>query len=187
MSSSKLTIVSVDNFCQQMGNTEYVIFTCLTDKQQELSVAVSYNALLSRGVKIDLIDSIIGSTLIANDDTNIKTLEFITGTDRVQGIVDGTLINNDPDSKRFGEPITILLLNKANSTLIKCSTYMADTKDLVSTTQAKVIVEQTKEKVLNAERRKHDRLRARASATPVVLTEKVKDAELETNDLPFED
>lgn len=187
MSSSKLTIVSVDNFCQQMGNTEYAIFTCLTDKQQEIPVAVSYNALLSRGVKIDLLDLLIGSTLVANDDTNIKTGEFITGTDRVQGIVDGTLINTDTDSKRFGEPITILLLNKANSTLIKCSTYMADTKDLVSTTQAKVQVEKDKEKVLNAERRKQDRLRARASATPVVVAEKVEEPVLEVNDLPFED
>lgn len=157
--SAKLQIVSVESFSQTFGNTDYAVFSCQTEGSQFIPVAVSHNALRSKGVNPGLLDSLVGSTLIANDEVNIITGEFSTGQDRVEAVTTGT----------YG----ILLLNKANSSLIKSELYISEMKDLASTTQAKVQVEEKKERKAEAARRIADRLRAKlagSSVAPVLET-----------------
>ena len=194
MANQKLTIVSVDNFCQPIGNSETAVFTAETENKEYLPVAVTYNALKSRGINIDLLDNLVNSTIICTKDTNIKTGVVTEASDRIQGILDGTLINDDVTSKNYGKPITIMLLNRTNCSIIKSSMYANETKDLVSTTQAKVIVEQQKEKARVAELRGVERLRARLNPTSVAPTAKIEEptvpqpeAVLPTNDedVPF--
>ena len=193
MANQKLTIVSVDNFCQPIGNSDTAVFTAETETKEFLPVAVTYNALKSRGINVDLLDNLVGSTIICTKDTNVKDGVVTEASDRVRGILDGTLINNDVTSKNYGKPITIMLLNRTNCSIIKSSVYVNETKDLVSTTQAKVIVEQQKEKAKVAELRGMERLRARLNptsvATPAEVAEPVvvqPEAVLDTNeDIPF--
>ena len=170
MANQKLTIVSVDNFSQQIGNSEFAIFTAETETKEYLPVAVTYNALKARGINIELLDNLVGSTIIATRDTNVKTGVLTEASDRIRGIIDGTLINDDVESKRFGTPISILLLNRTNCSIIKSSLYTNETKDLIMGTNAKVVVEEKKEKARQAELRGADRIRALANRgiTPVV-------------------
>ena len=167
-----LKIVSVDNFNQTFGSTDYATFKCETEGRDSISVAVSHNALTSRGVNLNLLDALIGSTLIVQDDTDIVTKVFHTGQDRVSQIVDGTLIN-----PRTGKPSSMLMLNKANSTLLKADLYIAETKDLASSSQAKYQVEKEKERKLEQARKSRERIQLLMSS-PVT-------AELETNENPF--
>ena len=167
-----LKIVSVDNFNQTFGSTDYSTFKCETESRDSISVAVSHNALTSRGVNLNLLDALIGSTLIVLDDTDIVTKVFHTGQDRVSQIVDGTLIN-----PRTGKPSSMLMLNKANSTLLKADLYIAETKDLASSSQAKYQVEKEKERRLEQARKSLERLQ-KLQSSPVT-------AELETNENPF--
>lgn len=177
---NKLTIVSVDNFQQAFGNSDYAIFTTKTESGSYLPTAVSYNALRSRGININLLDNLVGSTLIANNDTDVQTGLVTSGSDRIKGIVDGTALN-----PKTGKPITILLLNKANSSIIKSELYSSETKDFAATIQAKVEVEEKKEKALVSKQRSADRLAAAARATPVVTVAETADLEVNEEDVPF--
>lgn len=158
---AKLQIVSVESFSQTFGNTDYAVFSCETEGSQVIPVAVSHNALRSRGVNTNLLDSLVGSTLVANDEVNIITGEFSTGQDRVAAVTEGT----------YG----ILLLNKANSSLIKSELFKAEMIELASTTQAKVQVEEKKERKLDAAKRVAERRQAKLAASAVSPV-------LETND-----
>jgi len=167
-----LKIISVDNFNQTFGSTDYSTFKCETESRDSISVAVSHNALTSRGVNLNLLDSLLGSTLIVQDDTDIVTKVFHTGQDRVAQIVNGTLIN-----PRTGKPSSMLMLNKANSTLLKADLYIAETKDLASSSQAKYQVEKEKERKLEQARKSRERIQLLMSSPAM--------AELETNENPF--
>jgi hypothetical protein len=167
-----LKIVAVDNFNQTFGSTEYATFKCETESRDSISVAVSHNALTARGVDLNLLDSLLGSTLIVQDDTDIVTKVFHTGQDRIAQIVDGTLIN-----PRTGKPSSMLMLNKANSTLLKADLYIAETKDLASSSQAKYQVEKEKERKLEQARKSRERIQVLLSSPAM--------AELEMNENPF--
>lgn len=167
-----LKIISVDNFNQTFGSTDYSTFKCETESRDSISVAVSHNALTSRGVNLNLLDSLLGSTLIVQDDTDIVTKVFHTGQDRVAQIVNGTLIN-----PRTGKPSSMLMLNKANSTLLKADLYIAETKDLASSSQAKYQVEKEKERKLEQARKSRERIQILLSSPAM--------AELEMNENPF--
>lgn len=182
MSQQKLTIVSVDNFNQRFGNSDYAVFTCQTKDNNFITTAVTHNMLQRRGVNIDLLDSLVGSTLLINDDTDIRTGEFITGEDRISGIIDGTRIN--PNS---GKPATILLTNSANSSLIKGELYATETKDLAAATNAKVQMEKAKERKSLAAQRAAERIRAKMAEQSTSVAATTADAQLETNeeDSPF--
>jgi hypothetical protein len=167
-----LKIISVDNFNQTFGSTDYSTFKCETESRDSISVAVSHNALTNRGVNLNLLDSLLGSTLIVQDDTDIVTKVFHTGQDRVSQIVNGTLIN-----PRTGKPSSMLMLNKANSTLLKADLYIAETKDLASSSQAKYQVEKEKERKLEQARKSRERIQILLSSPAM--------AELEMNENPF--
>lgn len=191
MANQKLTIVSVDNFEQPIGNQNSAVFTCETETKEFLPVAITHNKLTAQGIKVDLLDNLIGSTIICTKDTNVKTGNVLEADFRIRGILDGTLINDDIDSKKYGQPITILLLNRTNCSIIKSSVYVNETKDLVSTTQAKVIVEERKEAQRVKELRGAERLRARLNPTSETTAKPVAvvaepEAVLDTNeDVPF--
>jgi hypothetical protein len=174
--NAKLTITSVDNFSQQFGNTDYAVFTCQTENQDFITVAVSHNALRSRGINTELLDSLVSSILVAQDDTDVRTGLVTSGQDRVDGIVNGTLLN--PNT---GKAATLLLFNKANCSIIKSDVYVAEMKDLASATQAKIDLEKTKERKLEQQKRNAERLRAKLTSSAVTKTEEPV-AELETND-----
>jgi hypothetical protein len=164
---AKLQIVSVESFSQQFGNTEYAVFNCETENSEFIPVAVSHNALRSRGVNPNLLDSLLGSTLIANDEVNIITGEFSTGQDRVENVINGT----------YG----ILLLNKANSNLIKSEVFKAEMLELVSTTQAKVQTEEKKERKIDVAKRIAERRQAKAASRLAAKATETETPELEVN------
>lgn len=172
--NAKLTIISVENFSQTFGSTDYAVFTASTESKDIINIAVTHNALRSRGINVDLLDSIVGSTLIATQNTDIQTGLVTSGKERVQSLVDGTLLN--PNTNK---PATILLFNKSNCSLIKSELYLSETKDLASLTQAKVQIEEKKERKIENSRRVAERMRAKGSVeTPVAQPE----PSLETND-----
>ena len=148
-----LKIVSVDNFSQQFGVNDYATFKCETEDGSSISAAVTHNALTSRGINLNLLDSILGSTIVVQDDTDIVTKVFQTGKERVAQIVDGTFIN-----PRTGNVAKMLMLNRANCSLNKAELYISETKDLASSSQAKYQVEKEKERRLEKARKSRERV-----------------------------
>lgn len=186
MPNQKLTIVSVDNFEQQIGNSVFAVFTAETETKEFLPVAITHNKLKAQGIHTELLDNLVGSTVICTKDTNVKNGVVLEADFRIRGILDGTLINDDLDSKNYGKPITILLLNRTNCQIIKSNVYLAEVKDMASTTQAKVQIEEKKERALQSSRRIADRMRALAGSTPETAPKKEETPVLETNeDTPF--
>jgi hypothetical protein len=165
-----LKIVSVDNFSQSFGIHDYATFNCETEEGKSISAAVTHNALTSRGVNLNLLDSILGSTLIVQDDTDLQTKIFKTGKERVAQIVDGTFIN-----PRTGNVAKMLMLNRANCSLLKADLYISETKDLASSSQAKYQVEKEKERRLERARKSRERVNQLIS----------ENANLEDNENPF--
>lgn len=178
--NSKLKVVSVDNFEQSFGTTDYAVLSCLTESNNSIAVAITHNALKSRGINLSLLDNLVGSTIVATNSTDLTSGLVTSGSDRVQGILDGTTINDNPRSPNFGNPITILLLNRSNCSIQKSDVLIAETKDLDSLTQSKVIMEVKKEKSLAASKRIQERLAAKMGITPT--TEASKEVSLEVNE-----
>lgn len=151
MPSAKLQILSVDNFSQMLGSTDYAVFTCMTDSKETISVAVTHNALTSRAINIELLDNLVGSTIVANDSVDLDGV-VTSGVERVQGIVDGSFIN-----ERTGKAATLLTLNRSNCSIIKSETYIAETKDLIGITNAKLKSEEKRQRRLDALKRAAER------------------------------
>lgn len=181
MPSVKLTVLSVENFSQQFGTTDYAVFTCSTVNNEQLQVAVTHNLLERRGVDIPMLDSFVSSTLLVNDDVDSRTAEFTSAEDRVQRVLDGTFIN-----PRTGRPISLLTINSANGGLIKSDLYKSATNDLTSSTNAKVKVIKEEKKKLDGLARLAERNKATATAKPVAETV-TEEAVLDVNEaeIPF--
>jgi hypothetical protein len=170
MATEKLSILSVDNFQQRFGNSDYAMFSTTTPKGDSIVTGLSYNLLQSRGINTDLLDSLVGSTILVNDSTDIRTGEFIEGNERVRKVVD-----KEPNN-------SVLLISKANGSLIKSELYATETINLASSTQAKFLVEKEKERKNEAARRMAQKLAAKLSAP---VDAQPKGAQLETNEDPF--
>jgi len=181
MATVKLTVLSVENFSQQLGITDYAVFSCSTVNNEPIQVAVTHNLLERRGVDIPMLDSFVNSILLVNDDTDSRTGEFTSAEERVQRVIDGTFIN-----PRTGKPISLLTINSANGGLIKSENYTVATTDLTSSTNAKVKVIKDEKKKLAGSARLADRTK---NQVPVVatVTELPAEAVLEVNEteIPF--
>jgi len=183
--NAKLKVVSVDNFEQTFGKSDYAMLSCLTESNEELTVGVTHNALKSRGINLSLLDNLVGCTVVATDNTDLNTGIVTSGFDKVQGILDGTAINDNPRSPNFGNPITILLLNRSNCTIQKSDILIAETKDLDSLTQSKVIMEVKKEKALATSKRIQERLAAKLGTTPTAAPKEEVSLEVNEEESPF--
>lgn len=170
MATEKLTISSVDNFQQRFGSTDYAMFNATTPNGDSIVTGISYTLLQSRGINTDLLDSLAGSLILVNDSTDIRTGEFIEGTERVRKVAE-----KEPGN-------SVLLVSKANGSIIKSELYSNETKDLASSTQAKFKVEMEKERVLQAARRTAAKFAIKAE--PTVAAPKTE-AALDTNEDPF--
>lgn len=158
MPNQKVKVTAVLTHERTYGKQDYAIFQCLTSKNEDIQVAVSHKLLKDRSVEVALLDSFVDSTLIIQDDVDINTGVVTSAEDRVQQILDGTLIN-----PRTGKPSTVILLNGANGNLIKSDIYKAETKDLVSSTNAKISIEKDKARKLEGAMRLAERLKAQKS------------------------
>lgn len=177
MATVKLTVLSVENFSQQFGTTDYAVFTCSTPSNENIQVAVTHNLLERRGVDIPLLDNFVSSTLLVNDDIDSRTGELTSAEDRVQRVLDGSFIN-----PRTGKPITLLTMNSANGSLIKSDVYKATTTDLTSSTNAKVKVIKDEKKKMEGALRLAERLKAQTPVSQSVTETSTIEAVLETNE-----
>lgn len=164
MANVKLNLVALENANQTFGQTDYVVFQAETTDKHPVVVAITQNALIGANINLSLVDYLNGSSITIKDDTDIRTGEFISGEDRVNRVV------NQDINPVTGRPYQIVLANRANCSITKSELYLAETKDFASAVQSKVVIEQAKERKLNAMRRASDRLRnaigVKAESTP---------------------
>jgi len=169
----KLLVVEIDNHSQPFGNTDYVTVFAETADKQRLPVAISHNSLSKKGITDALFNDMIGSHIIVKDDTNIQTGEFTEASFRIQQVLDGV------------KGRSILLCNGANSTFAASDFMIAEAKEISTTVQAKVKVENDKARRQENARRKAERISmliedaGPTKDTPVLKTETPI---LETND-----
>lgn len=166
----KLLVVEIDNHSQPFGNTDYVTVIAETTDKQRLPVAISHNSLSKKGITSALYNDMVGSHIIVKDDTNIQTGEFTEASFRIQQVLDGV------------KGRSILLCNGANSSFAPSEFLNAEGKEIATTVQAKVKVENDKARRLENARRKAERISMLIEeSAPVVST-----PALETNeDIPF--
>lgn len=174
MANQKLKLLSLNNAEQTFGNTDYAMFDAETADNQQLVVGITHNALRSSGINLSLLDSLMGSTLIVKDDTDIRTGELVTAEERINRVVNQEI---NPNS---GRPYQVVLLNRANCSVMKSELYLAENKDLASSISAKVVIEKEKERKLLSAKRASDRLRS--AVAPKV---EVAQVEQPTEELDF--
>lgn len=143
--SVELKIVTVDNHNTTIGrgNADYATFECETPNSDIVMVAVTHNLLTRSGVQLDMLDLLNGSTIIINDDENRDTGEFTSAEERLENVVDGT----------WG----ILTINSANGRIKKSPLYIAETKELTASIQAKLRIEKENVRKIDALKRAQER------------------------------
>ena len=172
MANVKINLVALNNATQTFGNTDYAVFDAETADKQPLVLAITHNALIRANVKPELLDSLVGSSVIVKDDTDIRTGELVTAEERIGRVV------NQEINPNTGKPYQIVLVNSANCSVVKSELYLAEMKDLASSTNAKMLIEEKKERKLLALKRASERLRNAVGAvkpTETVEAEKVEE------------
>lgn len=184
MKQVKLKVVEMlnPNYESSTG-TEYVIFKCMNDDNETLSVAVSHNALKQSQINVNLLDGLEGSVLTISNTVDKRTGLLNETVERIEGVIDGTIRSKD------GTEQGLVTVNQSNCRIQKSELYIAEMKDFISTTDAKVTIEKEKEKKREKNRRLMEALKAKQ--TPVVVNtqteSEVEDVVFETNaeDTPF--
>lgn len=175
--SIPVTLETVTNHQQTYGTQDYVIFDAFTKENQPVSVGISHNALRRLNVEIGLADSLKGSTVIIKDSTDIKTGLIVTAEEKVNRVV------NEEINPKTGRPYSLILCSSTlDFSLLKSELYVAESKDIISATNAKVVIEKDKERKLLAIKRATERLRGYATAKTEEKTVEKTEASLDTND-----
>jgi hypothetical protein len=161
MANVNVKLVALNNANQTFGQTDYVVFDAETADKQPLVVAVTHNALTRANINMSLLDSLMGSTVIVKDDTDVRTGEFTAGDSKVSRVI------NQEINPVTGRPYQIVLLNSANCSIVKSELYLAENKDFGSAVSAKVVIEKERERKLLAMQRRAERLRSALGIQPV--------------------
>ena len=184
-----LTVLDCVDYERPFGQNalKYAIFLCSVEGRPEsIQVAVSHNALQAKKININLLSKFNGSSFTAitsrEEDQVTKVVTTKTGRQRVDEILDGTLFN-----ERTKKVSSLLMLSKANCLVNVGEDYFESTMDLVSNTEAKVIVLNQKEQKAEAARKIAETNKARfeeaqAKAAAKQAAKVAVSAELDTND-----
>lgn len=184
MKQVKLKVVEMlnPNYESSTG-VEYVIFKCMNDEKETLSVAVSHNALKQSQINVNLLDGLEGSVLTISNTIDKRNGSINETVERIEGVLDGTIRSKD------GTEQGLVTVNQSNCRIQKSELYIAEMKDFISTTDAKVTIEKEKQKRLEKNRRLQEALKA--TEAPIVVNtqteDEVEDVVFETNaeDTPF--
>lgn len=186
MSQTKLTVINIDNYSQNFGNSGYAMFLCETESNQSVTVGVSHTALTASGISLNYLDPLIGSNIIVRDTVNRRTGEMNAVTERIQGIVDGTILS------KSGDGPGIALVGKGNCSIVKSAGYVDEMKDRDQGIASRVQVLKEKEK--NATRLANqlaEKARLKLAQAGIVVAPKattvepIAELEVNTEDIPF--
>lgn len=186
MPQAQLTVIEIDNYSQRFGTSDYAMFLCETESNQSVTVGVSHTSLTASGISLNYLDPLKGSTLIVRDTVDRRSGEMNSVTERIQGIVDGTILNKNGDGPG------IALVGKGNCSIVKSAGYVDEMKDRDQGIASRVQVLKEKEK--NATRLANqlaEKARLKLAQAGIVVAPKATVvepvAELETNseDIPF--
>jgi hypothetical protein len=185
MKQVKLKVVEMlnPNYESSTG-VEYVIFKCMNDEKETLSVAVSHNALKQSQINVNLLDGLEGSVLTISNTVDKRNGSINETVERIEGVLDGSILSKD------GTEPGLVTVNQSNCRIQKSEVYINEMKDFISTTDAKVTIEKEKQKRLEKNRRLQETLKA-SERKPLVVNkqteDEVEDVVFETNaeDTPF--
>jgi hypothetical protein len=171
--SANLNVVSIDHYKQEFGNSEFLTVKAKTaDSNEDITVSIEYDALRKNNIDPTLGKYFIGSTVVVKD--AIRQGVTTPALDRINGILEGTSIN--PKTKK---PMSLLLLNQLNCSILSSELYESMMLKLKSTTDAAIMSKRDEDRKLDRQRRAAERAQAGiADAAPVKKEEPV----LETND-----
>jgi hypothetical protein len=182
--SANLNVVSIDHYCQEFGNSQFLTVKARTaDSNEDITVSIEYDALRKNGVDPLLATYFVGSTIMVKPQINNTTKVTVPALDRINGILDQTSIN-----PKTGKPISLLLVNQMNCSLLQSELYADMVLKMASATQAAMLTEEKKERRIETQKRSALRnSQERPTAQPKVAepTEKEPDAQLEENENPF--
>lgn len=151
--SVKLVITDILNYEQAIGpkGVEYAMVSTLTEDNKVVMVAVSHNSLRKKGITSMMFESIVGCTLVVQNDVNSETGEITaTAGDKVQQVLDGV------------KDRSFVFCNASNHSLIKSERFNNDQADMRNSVQAKLLIEQDKERKAVQARLQADKLKFKA-------------------------
>lgn len=166
--SKKLTIVGLTNPTQLFGAnfTQYAMFNAVCDGNS-IEIGITHNSLTRAGydTSASALSRLVGCQVVTKDFVDRNTGAIISGDERVEMVLDGE-----------GR---LVLFNSLNHTIEQSETYVEQTLDLLSRTEARVKIEKERE-VMNQKRQAI--LKRLADATPAVPSEAKADEAEETAD-----
>lgn len=149
MPNVNLTLIEVDNYSQVFGTkgTEYAMFSAKTPDNDIIAIGVTHNLLRKKGIDSSMLENLVGSDIVVQDDTDIVSNIFVTAEDKVAQVVN--------------KERSVLLLNGANAKLQFSDLFRNEQKELIASTQAKLKIEQEKERKAEDIRKAAERMRQR--------------------------
>jgi len=184
--TNTLKIVGVNNFSQTINGREYAMVECTTSDNKTVEVALTHNFLERKGVDLTLLDELTGSSITIGKDeyraggTGIAVIT--SAEDRIANVVEGktyTAANGDEKTYSF------ILTNSNNiSNFVKGEIYKDATVNIVSSTLAKVKIEEKRLKGIAATKANAEKLRALSENTTKPVEEKEEEFEEEIKEEP---
>lgn len=136
MANVKLQVASISDYKTTIGRSvqDYAVLECLTPDNQVVNVAITHNALSKKAGISDIgaLDNLIGSTIVATKDTDIRTGEVKEADVRIQDTLNGT----------YG----VFLLNSSNCSILKSESFVSKNNDMQATIKARITIEKEKER-----------------------------------------
>lgn len=172
--SANLNVVAIDHYKQQFGNSQFLTVKATTvDSNEPITVSIEYDALEKNNIDPTLGRYFIGSTIVVKD--AIRQGVTTPALDRINGILDGVTIN--PKTKK---PMSLLLLNQLNCSILPCELYESMMLKLKSTTDAAIQSKRDEDRKLDRARRAAER--AQMGVADLAPATKAQEPALETND-----
>lgn len=175
--NNKITLLEKTNSGVNFGGqATYTMFDALTSAGEPIVIGLTENYLAESRVD-DLLDSIEGCVVEIKDSYNRDNTLQLTAAERIEEVI------LNVDGKR-----NFLLTSKANvKALVKSQALLERQDNLIALTNAKVKIENQREKAIKAAQAALERIKARAATKAIKSDDDDDDEEetvasLETND-----
>lgn len=184
--TNTLTVVGINNFEQIINGREYAMVECTTSDNKSIEVALTHNFLQRKGVDLTLLDELTGSVITLGKDEyragGIGEPVITSAEDRISNVVDGkTYVAPNGDEKVY----SFILTNSNNIVnFVKSEIYKDATVNIVSSTKAKVQIEEKRLKGIESTKKNAEKLRALNEKTSSQKKEEIEETIEETNEEP---
>lgn len=135
----KLVITALDQKVRTFGESpvKYAVFHAKTPTGDTVPVAITHNALTNADAKIDMLSTLVGSTITTKEAASLRDPDVLENPDdRINAV-----INKQPIDGRVPSLVT---LNRSNCNVELSEAALDTVKDMAASIEAKARIEEEK-------------------------------------------